>query len=317
MKVVVIYTSQTGNTEKIALAIQRGVKQITGQCDIFTMKEANPRGLSGYDLIGIGSPTEGSKEPGWVDAFIKSLRFIGGKHNFIFSTHGTLPANYVASLVPRLKDKGLVVIGWRDWYGGGNHAQYPGPWFTEGHPDKIDLDEAEAYGREMVERSVRISRGEPGLIPEPPALIDFGELAPDKVFRDVRPVRDFAKFYKDKCLYPACRLCMDNCPWDGIDLTVDPPVLHQPCTYCGGLCEALCPTGAIDWTEFRAHPVKDVTPEGKGHIEELGVPTLKEAEAEGRFRRLISEEAVRSFTIPPGYYDKHPRFIIGQGRVPG
>lgn len=315
MKAVVIYSSQTGNTEKIAYAIQRGVKQVTGQCDSLKMKETNPKRLYEYDLIGIGAPTHGSKEPAWVDTFIKNMRYVGGKHCFTFSTHGTLPANFFASIIPKLKKKGLIVIGYDDWYGGGNHAQNPGPWYTEGHPDEIDLEEAEAFGREMVMRSARISHGETNLIPEVPAMIDFGELAPEKVFRDRRHVREFAKYEREKCLYPECRLCMDNCPWDGIDLTVDPPILHQPCTYCGGLCEAICPTGAINWDAWRAHPMQEVTPGGKGHIEELGLPTLREAEKQGRFRRLISEEEVNSYVPPVGYYDKHPRFIIGKGRI--
>lgn len=128
MEAVVIYSSQTGNTEKIAYAIQRGVKQVTGQCDSLKMKETNPKRLYEYDLIGIGAPNHGSKEPAWVDTFIKNMRYVGGKHCFTFSTHGTLPANFFASIIPKLKKKGLIVIGYDDWYGGGNHAQNPGPW---------------------------------------------------------------------------------------------------------------------------------------------------------------------------------------------
>jgi flavodoxin len=200
MKAVVIYSSQTGNTEKIAYAIQRGVKQVTGQCDSLKMKETNPKRLYEYDLIGIGAPTHGSKEPAWVDTFVKNMRYVGGKHCFTFSTHGTLPANFFASIIPKLKKKGLIVIGYDDWYGSGNHAQNPGPWYTEGHPDEIDLEEAEAFGREMVMRSARISHGETNLIPEVPAMIDFGELAPEKVFRDRRHVREFAKYEKSVCI---------------------------------------------------------------------------------------------------------------------
>lgn len=317
MKSVVIYSSQTGNTEKIAFAIQGGIKQITGQCDIIRMKEANPKRLFEYDMIGIGAPTHDSKEPAWVDLFIKNLCYVKGKHCFAFTTHGTLPANFMPSIIPKLKEKGLEVIGYDDWYGSGNHAQNPGPWYTEGHPDNIDLDEAETFGRKMVECSVRVFRGDDSLLPEVPEMIDFGELAPERVFKDIlkRHVRDFVKFKKEKCLYPACRLCMDNCPWGGIDITVDPPVLHRPCTYCGGLCEAICPTGAINWDDWRAAPpIAEVTPEGKGHIEELGIPTLREAEKQGRFRRLITEEEVKSYKVPVGYYNKHPRFIMGKGR---
>ena len=56
MKCAVIYFSQTGNTEKIARAIHTGMQQITGNCDLLPLKEANPRRLYQHDLIGLGSP---------------------------------------------------------------------------------------------------------------------------------------------------------------------------------------------------------------------------------------------------------------------
>ena len=84
MKCVIIYFSQTGNTEKIAKAIQSGVKQATGHCDIFKIKEANPRRLYEYDLIGIGSAVFGG-QLGSVGVFLNELRFVGGKHAFLFA----------------------------------------------------------------------------------------------------------------------------------------------------------------------------------------------------------------------------------------
>ena len=38
MKSIVIYFSQTHNTEKVAVAIQEGIKQIAGQCDVAKRK---------------------------------------------------------------------------------------------------------------------------------------------------------------------------------------------------------------------------------------------------------------------------------------
>lgn len=140
MKCVVIYFSQTGNTEKIARAIQTGIKQIAGNCDLLTVKEANPRRLFEYDLIGLGSPIM-DKEPANVTAFINNLRFVGGKHIFSFCTHGTMGYIYNPSVVPQLRKKGLLVVGWNDWYGtcwGPIHQ--PTPYPTDGHPDAIDLN---------------------------------------------------------------------------------------------------------------------------------------------------------------------------------
>jgi len=44
------------------------------------------------------------------------MRFVGGRHVFAFSTHGCLPEFFAPSIMPRLKRRGLVVIGIRDWY---------------------------------------------------------------------------------------------------------------------------------------------------------------------------------------------------------
>jgi hypothetical protein len=93
VKCIIIYFSQTGNTEKIAKAIQTGLKSITGHCDILTLKEANPKRLYDYDLIGLGSLVI-IKEPPNVSAFINSLRFVGGRHAFSFCTHGAMQGRH-------------------------------------------------------------------------------------------------------------------------------------------------------------------------------------------------------------------------------
>lgn len=169
MKCAVIYFSQTGNTEKIARAIQSGVKEIAGHCDILTLKEANPKNLYEYDLIGLGSMVFDFKEPANVTSFISNLRFLGGKHIFSFCTHCTMGFLYFPSVVPKIKKRGLTVIGWCDWYGHNwGPIHNPTPYGTDGHPDEIDLKEAEEFGREMVWRSQRIYAGETSLIPEEP-----------------------------------------------------------------------------------------------------------------------------------------------------
>ena len=164
MKSIVLYFSLTGNTEKVAKAIQEGIKESAGSCDIMKITDAIPHLFYkyDYDLIGIGTPTWGGPVPNVIH-FIDDLRGVGGKHAFIFYTHGTIPYHVVPRTAPHLKEKGLTVIGWDNWYG--DHAWpwalYPYP--TGGHPDDIDIKEAKAFGKEMVERSKRISAGEKGL----------------------------------------------------------------------------------------------------------------------------------------------------------
>jgi flavodoxin/ferredoxin len=324
MKCIVIYFSQTGNTEKVAKAIGAGVKQAAGNCDILPIKEVNPRRLYQYDLIGLGCPVIGFVEPVNVQAFIKDMRFVGGKHAFPFATHGTRPEFFFPSIVPKLKGRGLIVVGmyncYADAYMSGRAGVYP----TAGHPDEIDLKEATAFGREMVEHSRRISAGETNLIPPLPAWVEYDvkEYIRNRQIREQEmgvPVmtakrRMTIKFQKEKCLYPKCRLCMDNCPVDGIDLSVKPPVIAKPCMTCM-FCAMICPTGAL------IHQMGEgggwgTTPEAKAIqkavFEEFYLKPLAKAEAEGRFRRLVPATA-HSMERPPGQADKHPQFIIGKG----
>jgi ferredoxin len=202
-----------------------------------------------------------------------------------------------------------------DWYGGSNLAAVPKPYPTDGHPDAIDAIEAENFGGEMVERSRRISAGETGLIPptpRPPQLnrrmlddyLKAGNLDKEKI---ACGFRNLMKFRKERCLYPRCRLCMDNCPVDGIDLSVAPPVIAKPCISCE-FCGMICPTGAIDDGEYlRASSAADTD-----MLEAFFFAPLREAEAGGRFRRLVPENEVGTGTPICKAY-KHPRWIIGKG----
>lgn len=306
MRCIVIYFSQTGNTEKIAKAIQVGVKQAGSNCDLIKIQDANPRRLYEYDLIGLGSPVI-AFVPRNVSTFISDMRFVGGKHVFAFCTHGTHPELYFPHIVPKLKRRGLTVIGTRDWYGSVYLPSMPKPYPTDGHPDEIDLQEATDFGREMVENSRRIAAGESGLIPPTPPW-------PEEVKKeDLDPAAlepsfsSIVKYHKEKCAYPKCRLCMDNCPVYGIDLSLKQPVIAKPCIGCE-FCTRICPTGAIDSEAFN-EILEQLT------IKELPrfyIPPLIKAQAEGRFRPLVPFEKAGTST-PIFKAHKHPQWIIGKG----
>ena len=313
MKCIVIYFSQTGNTEAVAKQIQAGIKEVAGNCDILPIKEASPYRLGGYDLIGIGSPVMGI-EPTNVSNFINSMKYVGGKHSFIFCTHGDTPESYAISVYNKMKKRGLKVIGWADWYAESYYSCWPYPSPTYGHLDAIDLKEAKAYGKEIAEKSQRIYDGETDLIPKDPPkslpLYPFPHVDGWKDYTSLgEAFRDQLKFDKSKCKYPKCTLCQDNCPMYGIDLTMDPPVLARPCIGCD-FCAKICPTGAInsmgngDWINALNSVSWDAA----------FMKPLVVAEAEGRFRRLIPEDKVGETT--PVYQllkDVHPQWIIGKG----
>jgi len=114
------------------------------------MENINGRDLLDYDLIGIGAPAIGYREPLIVTEFMKNLPRLKGRYAFTFCTHGTCPCGFVAEMVTALRKKGLKVqagmIVWQRF-----HALYRRPYYTDGHPDSMDIEEAKEFGRKYWE----------------------------------------------------------------------------------------------------------------------------------------------------------------------
>ena len=122
------------------------------------------------------------------------------------------------------------------------------------------------------------------LCPETETELDTSQAR--KVYRwdsdDIAAFKYLLKFHEKKCTYPECRLCIDNCPMDGIDLSMRPPVIARPCMNCT-FCAKICPTGALDesaWVETFIKRTRVLFPL-------FYLPGLEQPEAEGQFRRLV------------------------------
>lgn len=312
MKSIIVYFSQTGNTRQIAGAIQAGISGLNGECDLARIQDVGNDDLQKYDLIGLGSPVWHRREPANVLGFIEySLKSLEGKHAFTFCTHGLYPGHFIGRVVPALRLEGLTVVGWKSWYCSVWLPEHPKPYFTDGHPDEIDLKEAKDFGREMAERSRRLYDGETNFLPILPVGREYHELYPgpgstDRAGRRSNPdgsldmidLRSFDfKVNKEKCNYPQCTVCIDNCPTGSINFSVSPPLFRQNCDRCF-FCEQICPRGAIevDW-----QPLADFV---KKNVIDNWVSVAEEAVASGRLRRLVPPEEVGLKT--PWYTVKKP-----------
>ena len=309
MKILIIYYSQTGNTQQVSRKIRDGLRASGAEVTLKFLKKTDYAELSDYDVIGIGSPVWFEMPPN-VRRFAEEMPDQGGKPGFSFCTHATMPDLYFPLAIPRLQKKGLRIVDWKNWYGNSALQIFPEPYYTGGHPDAVDLQEAYDWGTELYQKFESILSGQPFDFPEAPApnmMPMHANAAIEHLggFHNVhgRLVRD-----PEKCLYPKCHICMDNCTMGFIDLGAEPQKYGScgdacddthGCTYC----EMLCPTGAI----HPAVPYEEVCPVGQEHGSALFEMVLNKAEAEGKFRRLVPLEEVGTRRPFYSVYNRHPR----------
>lgn len=267
LKAIVVYYSATGNTAQVADSVWRGISSVM-PCDVAPINKIDPADMAKYDVMAIGSPNWYFRVPCNVNVFTHDMPRMDGKHCIIFGTHGGMPEGQFWSMSRNIRKKGMRIIGWSDWYGSDfmtPHSCVPdGEW---GHPDLIDLAEAEAFGRQMAEHSVRIHAGETDLLPDGIPGVDrtaSGLWSPSgggagKISFAGSVQNGTPKFDLTKCVYPRCTRCIENCVVNAIDFSVvaptgtiidrtstaSPLVLKEACHQCGGICERVCYYDAI------------------------------------------------------------------------
>ena len=73
MKALVVYDSTHGNTEKVTRAIGDAISDTVGDtvddAQVRQASDVNPADLQGYDLLVVGSPTQG----GWFTEAVRDL----------------------------------------------------------------------------------------------------------------------------------------------------------------------------------------------------------------------------------------------------
>lgn len=307
MKILIVYYSQSGNTQKIARSIRDGMREAGNDVTLKFIKKVSFDELKDYDMIGFGSPIWYEMPPN-VRYFVEDMPRLEGKMSFLFNTHCTLPALYFPLAVPRLIAKGLAVLGWKDWYGDSAIQIFPEPYYTAGHPDEIDLAEAKEFGKEICRHGEKYMAGDLTMAleaPRPCMSQEHANVAIDHLSSRFnihgRLVRD-----PEKCLYPKCHLCMDNCTQDFIDLSKNKFGNYgDACDDCHGCtyCEMICPSGAI-------HPVipyEEVCPVGVDCGHDLFANTLRAAQKEGKFREVHPLDQVGTKTPFYSVYNTHPR----------
>ena len=114
MKACVLFDSRYGNTEKVARALESGLRESGIQTSCSGVKEFDIRALSGYDLICIGGPTHNRTASKNIQEFFASVAEVGlsGKRAFAFDTRrdSFLAGSAAKYIEGRLRRQGLILV---------------------------------------------------------------------------------------------------------------------------------------------------------------------------------------------------------------
>lgn len=110
----VIYWSQTGNTQKMAELIARGIEEGGKKAELVELANISVADLKDEEVIILGSPASGTEEieETQVEPFVKSLEGnIQGKKVALFGSWGWGEGEYIKELEERIKSYGGVMVG--------------------------------------------------------------------------------------------------------------------------------------------------------------------------------------------------------------
>jgi len=170
MKILIVYFSQTGNTEKIANAIN-AVASAGNETEVKKMEDIDARSVNGYDLLFLGSPLHASNLAGPVKTFLGDLNSAACKQLAGFITHFA-PAypdqamdGFVEPIIAACTEKGFEYKGCFDCQGALTESLHDmvkkSQNFTDeqwadivkqmtGHPDEGDEDKARKFAEEVL-----------------------------------------------------------------------------------------------------------------------------------------------------------------------
>ena len=158
-KILIVYDSRTGNTEKMASAVAEGAKQVKGvKVDVKKVEKATLEDLQAADGIIMGSPTYYGGMSGKLKEFIdKSVKIHGqleGKVGAAFTSSGGTASGAETTLLSILQAMlvhGMVVQGRSDdkHYGAA----------AVGSPREKDIETCKVLGKKVA-NLVKVGKAE-------------------------------------------------------------------------------------------------------------------------------------------------------------
>lgn len=110
----VIYWSQTGNTQKMAELIAKGIEEGGKKAELVELDNISIDDLNDEKVIILGSPASGTEEleETQVEPFVQSLEGkIQGEKVALFGSWGWGEGEYLTNLEERIKSYGGEIVG--------------------------------------------------------------------------------------------------------------------------------------------------------------------------------------------------------------
>ena len=158
IKVVVIYDSRTGNTEKMARAVSTGAKEVKGaKVEVLKVDDAKLSDLEGTDAILIGSPTYYGNMTGKMKSFIDRTNGIHGKLvgkvGGAFTSSGDTACGAettILSILEAMLIHGMIIQGRDD-------NKHYGPTAVES-PNKEEVESCRELGERVARLAVALEK---------------------------------------------------------------------------------------------------------------------------------------------------------------
>ena len=113
-KVMLVYWSGSGNTEKMAEAIAKGAKDKGAEVTCKNVSSASVEELANYDVVAFGSPAMGAEviEEGEMEPFFSSaLPNLAGKKVAVFGSYDWGDGEWLRTWEGRVKAGGSLLAG--------------------------------------------------------------------------------------------------------------------------------------------------------------------------------------------------------------
>lgn len=112
-KVLVVYFSQTGNTEAMAKAVAEGVEAAGKEAQLVEAENASAADLKAANAFALGSPATGTEEidDSYIEPLMEELKgSLSGKKVLLFGSHDWGDGEFMRSWEERVKSEGAELV---------------------------------------------------------------------------------------------------------------------------------------------------------------------------------------------------------------